>query len=77
MKTITASNANRKFSELLREVRRGEQIIVVSRGKPVATLGPAPAQTHRQEDARRRLLERLRRQETSGTRDWSRDELYD
>ncbi len=33
MKTMTAAEANRKFSSLLKDVSRGEEILVVSRGK--------------------------------------------
>ena len=38
MKTITAANANRGFSNLLREVSKGEEITILSRGKPVAKI---------------------------------------
>jgi len=38
MKTITASNANRGFSHLMREVSRGEEITILSRGTPVAKI---------------------------------------
>jgi prevent-host-death family protein len=38
MKTITASNANRGFSKLLREVSAGEEITILSRGEPVAKI---------------------------------------
>ena len=40
MKTINASEANRRFSKLLREVARGEVYTVVSSGKPVASIAP-------------------------------------
>ncbi|MBU2578066.1 type II toxin-antitoxin system prevent-host-death family antitoxin, partial [Patescibacteria group bacterium] len=38
MKTITAANANRGFSNLLREVSKGEEITILSRGTPVAKI---------------------------------------
>jgi len=41
MKTISAGDANRHFSNLLREVATGEVITVFLRGKPVATIAPA------------------------------------
>ena len=79
MKTVTAADANRQFSALLRRVTQGEQIVITTRGKPVATLAPlAPVRDKAREAARSRLLVRLRSQPTSGTqRNWTRDELYD
>ena len=35
-KTITASEANQRFSEMLRDVAAGDSFTVLSRGKPVA-----------------------------------------
>ena len=78
MKSISAAEANRHFSSLLREVSRGAQITVTSRGKPVATISAAD-QVERRERvaARRALLSRLRAIPATGTRSWSRDELYE
>jgi prevent-host-death family protein len=77
MKTISAADANRHFSSLLREVATGEVVTVLSRGKPVATIAPATSGGRERESARRRLLERLRQQKASGERNWTRDELYE
>lgn len=77
MKTVTASDANREFSAILREVSHGETITVTSRGRPVATIAPARTLGRRQEGARQRLVERLRQQPVTGAREWSRDELYE
>jgi prevent-host-death family protein len=41
MKTVTAAEANRRFSKILREVRAGETVLVTSHGEPVATIAPA------------------------------------
>lgn len=76
MKTITASEANRLFSRLLREVSQGEVYTVVSRGKPVAFIAPTSGETSRRRRAKADLLERLNRQAVTGERDWTRDELY-
>ena len=76
MKTISATEANRRFSSLLREVASGATVTVLSRGRAVATLAPAGAQGRNPSAARERLLQRLRQQEPSGARTWSRDELY-
>ncbi|MDP1646747.1 MAG: type II toxin-antitoxin system Phd/YefM family antitoxin [Rubrivivax sp.] len=80
MKTVTAAEANRNFSALLRDVARGERVLVTSRGKPVATIIPPeqPAHDPTREQARRALFERLQSQPISGVpRDWTRDELYE
>lgn len=76
-KVITASEANRQFSKVLREVSHGRSITVVSRGKAVASIAPVEAAAPHREAAKRKLLERLRRQKPSGGRAWSRAELYD
>jgi prevent-host-death family protein len=78
MKSISAAEANRHFSSLLREVSRGTQITVTSRGKPVATISAAD-QVERRERvaAKHALLSRLRACPVVGVRNWSRDELYD
>ncbi len=79
MKIISAAEANRQFSAVLREVARGKSIVVTSRGKPVATIAPARRSADlAQERAKKKLLERLRAIPPSGeVRAWARDDLYD
>lgn len=77
MKTVSASDANRRFSALLQEVSHGAEITVTSHGKPVARITPAKSARHGCEVARKRLLERLGRQEATGARTWSREDLYE
>jgi len=77
MKTISAGDANRHFSSMLRDVATGEVIAVLSRGKPVATLSPVRSGVAQQLLSRQSLLERLRQQKVSGARNWTRDELYE
>jgi len=79
MKTVTAAEANRNFSALLKDVARGEQVIVTSRGKPVATIAPVPPMFDAaREQAKQALLARLAAQPITGVpRDWTRDELYE
>lgn len=76
MKTVTAADANRHFSSVLRDVASGHVVTVLSRGKPVATIGPIMAKDDQRQAAKNSLLERLNRQPASGQRDWSRDDLY-
>ena len=39
-KTVSAADANRKFSQLLREVRQGSSYVVTSHGRPLAQIVP-------------------------------------
>jgi prevent-host-death family protein len=80
MKTITAAEANRQFSSVLRTVAQGQTVLVTSRGKPVATIAPAhlDATLAAREQARQRLVEHLRQVRPTGVpRDWTRDDLYE
>lgn len=79
--TITAAEANRSFSRLLRGVREGRSYVVTSHGRPVAKLMPAdhedePMRRFRKA-AKRALLERLAKQPALNAGPWTRDELYD
>lgn len=79
MKTVTASEANRQFSAVLRAVTQGERVTVTSRGKAVATIEPIRGQGEaaRAGAAKRRLFERLAQVRAAGSRRWTRDDLYD
>ncbi len=79
MKTVTASDANRQFSVLLRQVAQGHSVVITSRGKAVATMSPlTQTQDLKRQAAKAELLKRLSKQSASGkVRKWTRDELYD
>lgn len=77
MRTMTASEANRQFSSLLREVAQGHTFVITSRGKPVATIAPNRDSSPAQGLARKALLNRLQAQTPAGQRNWTRDELYE
>jgi antitoxin (DNA-binding transcriptional repressor) of toxin-antitoxin stability system len=83
MKTITAAQANRQFSKMLAGVLQGEVFTVVSRGTPVATMGPVAAPGSPRMSARAALMVRLKAQKprkvggsNSTPRSWTRDDLY-
>jgi prevent-host-death family protein len=77
-KTISAADANRQFSRLLRDVRKGESFTVTSHGEPVARIVPTGTNsTDAREAAKQRLLQRLRSQPALNSGSWSRDEAYD
>ena len=77
MKIITASEANRRFSQMLRAVSRGERFTVISRGRPVATVQPVDGGGEERAVARKRLVERLKSSAVLEPVEWTRDELYD
>ena len=76
-KTVSAADANRKFSLLLREVREGRSYVVTSHGKPVARIVPAGKPEQTAEGARSSLLSRLKKQRTVRASRWTREELYE
>lgn len=76
MKTISAGEANRHFSRLLRTTAEGDDVLILSRGRAVARLVPATGSPERQRRAEVALMHRLVNQPATGTRGWSRDELY-
>lgn len=75
--TISAADANRKFSLILRGVRDGNSYVVTSHGRPVARIVPAEKHEGVALGARAALLLRLERQPITHTGTWSRDELYE
>lgn len=76
MKTVSASEANRQFSKLLRTVAEGEDVSIISHGRTVARIVSTSHESRTREMARATLLERLSRQTPTGQRDWSRADLY-
>jgi prevent-host-death family protein len=76
-KAVSAAEANRRFSELLRTVKKGRSVIVTSHGKPVAKITPVIEDERAAEGARSALFARLRREKVVKTGRWTRDELYD
>ena len=78
-KAISAADANRKFSQLLREVKEGRSYVVTSHGRPVARIAPVTSQEARSTAAsvRTSLLNRLRREPVVKIGRWKREDLYD
>lgn len=76
--SISAAEANRQFSRLLRGVREeGASYIVTSHGKAVARIVPVEGANQMRAHARADLLERLRKQPLAKAKPWTRDELYE
>ena len=76
-KSVSAADANRRFSELLRTVKEGRSVVVTSHGKPVAKIMPVVEDERTAEAARSALFARLRRERAVKAGRWTREELYD
>jgi prevent-host-death family protein len=75
---ISAADANRSFSSLLRRVRDGRSVVVTSHGKPIARIVPVGKRDDRAaEGARAALLDRLRAEPVVNVGRWMRHELYE
>jgi prevent-host-death family protein len=74
---VSAADANRRFSHILREVREGHSYVVTSHGRPVARIVPADKNEGAVSRSRAALLSRLERQPVINAGRWTRDELYE
>lgn len=74
---VSASDANRRFSELLRTVKGGASVLVTSHGRPVARIVPVANEDRTMAQARSALFARLEKQRPRKAVRWTRDELYD
>lgn len=75
-RAITASDANQRFSEMLREVQEGESFVVMSRGRPVAKVTPIDGlgdQARAIDD----LLDHVGKLPHRHLSNWQREDLYD
>ena len=75
-KPVSAADANRKFSKLLRTIREGHSYVVTSHGKAVAKILPIDKNPVTP-GARSALLKRLRSEPVVTIGRWSRGELYE
>jgi prevent-host-death family protein len=76
-KAISAADANRNFSHLLRQVREGRSFVVTTHGKPVAKIIPFTTDDRVVARARAALLERLSDEPVVDAGRWTRDDLYE
>jgi prevent-host-death family protein len=76
-RVVSAADANRKFSKLLRGVREGGSYVVTSHGKAVAKIMPAESQEKVAQAARTALVRRLRSEAVVNIGRWKRSELYE
>lgn len=73
-RSISASEANQRFSELLRDVAGGDRFTVMSRGRAVARM--VPVDRRRESEAVERLLAFVQRLPLRHAGEWTRDDLY-
>lgn len=74
-KRITATEANRRFSQLLRDVAAGTTYTVTSHGRPVAVIEPVPEQVvGHVTDSLMEFVAGLPRRHAG---DWKRSDLYE
>ena len=76
-KIVSAAEANRRFSEVLRGVREGDSYVVTSHGRPIAKITPIRHEDAFRDKAKEILLRRLRSQKAMNAGKWTRDELYE
>jgi prevent-host-death family protein len=74
---VSAADANRDFSKLLRTVRDGATVVITNHGKPVAKIVPFDTTDRVRAAAKKRLMARLRAQPAIHIGRWTRDELYE
>ncbi|NNM70933.1 type II toxin-antitoxin system Phd/YefM family antitoxin [Enterovirga aerilata] len=81
MRTVSAADANRHFSKLLREVKAGETVVITSHGEPVARIEPVSEEEQdraRRQAALKKLFDRLESQPAMNIPiTWTRDDIYD
>jgi prevent-host-death family protein len=75
-RAISASDANQRFSEMLREVQAGESFIVTSRGRPVAKVSPI-GDVEGQDSAIDALLDFVADLPRRHAGAWRREDLYE
>ena len=74
---VSAADANRNFSQLLRDVRGAVSYVVTVHGRPVARIVPYEPANAARDAARAALLKRLRNEPVTDIGPWRRDELYE
>ena len=81
MVQITSTEANRSFSKILAQVRKGQTAEITVRGEVVAEMRPVKKLSKADEVAKKKswdaFIERLRTQTPMGIPRGTRDELYD
>lgn len=75
-RAITASDANQRFSEMLRAVQGGDTFVVTSRGRPVAKVISVDEPVGQKQKVLE-LLDFVRTLPVRHAGDWRREDLYE
>ena len=78
--TVTATEANRSLSKLLREVAQGKRVVITSHGRKIAVMQPPELPKPSREErlaALEKLQQRWATQEHVTIGPWTREELYE
>jgi prevent-host-death family protein len=75
-RAISASEANQRFSEMLRDVQDGETFVVMSRGRPIANVSPID-DVAEQDGAIGELLDHPAKLPRRSLPAWRREDLYE
>lgn len=80
MRTVSLMTANQEFSRLIRDVERGEGVLITRRGRPIARLVPHTADKSADPEwaaAYERMMAQLKEGASLGGLKVEREELYD
>lgn len=80
VKTVSAAQANREFSKLMKLAESGERVVVTSRGQPKVAIVPIEvedAQKAKRREAFEKLTRRLKSQPAQNLPRLTRDDFYD
>lgn len=80
MRTVSLMTANQEFSRLIRDVERGEGVLITRRGRPIARLVPHTADKSADPEwaaAYERMMAQLKEGVSLGGLKVEREELYD
>jgi prevent-host-death family protein len=74
-KYVSATEANQRFAEVLRDVAAGDSFAVTSRGRVVAEI--SPPRKKRKKNSTEEFLAYLEKQPIIHGKAWKREDLYD
>lgn len=80
VKTVSAAQANREFSKLMKLAESGERVVVTSRGQPkvqITRIEEADAEKARRREAFDRMTEWLNSRPVQNFPKLTRDDFYD
>lgn len=80
VKTVSAAQANREFSKLMKLAESGERVVVTSRGQPkvqISRIEESDGEKERRREAFDQLTRRLKSQHAQNLPRLTREDFYD